>query len=393
MPSLAAASAAVLLLLAASPSPASALPAARQPFKRLPLTRAGRAAGAAQARGLLGELRRRELSGGVGKVTISEFEDAQFYGPIQLGTPPTTFNVVFDTGSSNLWVPGANCSILECGLKPRYDRTKSSTWQRNGSAFAIDYVSGPVSGELESDVVSVGGLKTRTTFAQIDNTTGLGAAFLLGSFDGILGMAFQRISVDDIPPVFQDFVQEGVLDENVFAFYFDSSGNGGELELGGVDPAHFAGPLVTVPVSSETYWEVALTDIKLGAASVTAVRRAVLDTGTSLLAGPIAEVAAIAKTVGANELLNNEYLIDCSKVAALPNITVTMGGHDFTLTGADYVIDVENLHVECLLGIAGVDIPAPAGPLWILGDVFQRVYYTAYYFDAPQHLGFAPIVN
>ena len=279
------------------------------------------------------------------------------------------------------------------GGTPTPAGTKSSTWQRNGSKFEIDYVSGPVSGELESDIVSVGGLATRTTFAQIDNPAGLGPAYLLGSFDGILGMAFQKISVDDIPPVFQDFVKEGVLTENVFAFYFDSSGNAGELEIGGVDPAHFAGPLVNVPLSSETYWEVALTDIQLGGSSVTAVRRAVLDTGTSLLAGPIAEVAAIAKTVGATELLNNEYLIDCGKVAALPNITVSMGGNSFTLTGQQYVIDVENLHIECLLGIAGVDIPAPAGPLWILGDVFQRVYYTAYYFDAPQHLGFAPIVN
>ena len=132
---------------------------------------------------------------------------------------------------------------------------------------------------------------------------------------------------------------------------------------------------------------------KVGSTTSTAVKRAVLDTGTSLLAGPVADVAAIAKLVGAQPLINNEYLMDCSKVPTLPNITISMGGHTFTLQGSDYVIDVENLHIECLLGIAGVDIPAPAGPLWILGDVFQRVYYTAYYFSQPYHLGFAPIVN
>ena len=379
-----------LVAAAALSSAALADPLFRQPFKRAPLTLKGRAAGAATSHGLVGKFRRQL---GVGKVTISEFEDAQFYGPITLGTPPVTFQVIFDTGSSNLWVPSANCSLLDCGLKPRYDGTKSSTWKRNGTAFNIDYASGPVSGELESDIVNVGGLSTRTTFAQIDNPAGLGPAFLLGQFDGILGMAFERISVDDIPPVFADFVKEGVLDEAVFAFYFDSEGNGGELELGGVDPAHFEGPLVDVPLSSETYWEVALTDLALGGKSVTAVRRAVLDTGTSLLAGPVAEVAAIAKTVGATELLNNEYLIDCGLVKNLPNITVSMGGHSFTLTGEQYVINVENLGIECLLGIAGIDIPAPAGPLWILGDVFQRVYYTAYTFSSPQKVSFAPIVN
>lgn len=332
--------------------------------------------------------------GKTGKVTIKDFENAQYFGQLALGTPEQTFNVIFDTGSSNLWVPAKNCTKGSCLTKHKFDPSKSSTYQPDGRPFHIVYGSGPVSGFLGSDILDVGGLDVRQTFAEITDPSGLGPAFGAGRFDGIMGMAFQSISIDGIPTPFQDMVAQKVVDEPVFAFFLASEDNPplppltqGELIIGGTDPNHYTGELSYVPLSSETYWEITIDSLSVGSTTST-TKRAVLDTGTSLLAGPKSDVDTIARAIGAKPFLNGEYTVPCKSVATLPNFEVVIGGKTYSIAPKDYVINDENQ--ICLFGMTGIDIPPPNGPLWILGDIFIRQYYTVFDFGQ-QRLGFAPM--
>ena len=141
--------------------------------------------------------------------------------------------------------------------------------------------------------------------------------------------------------VFHNAVVQKAVSEPVFGFALSgTSGVDGELTFGGTDPNHYSGDLTYVDLTSDTYWETKLDGLKLGGKSMTTTTKVILDSGTSILAGPSADVKAIAAAAGAKPFFLNpkEYTIDCKKVSSLPELTVTLGGKDFTLEGKDYVI-------------------------------------------------------
>merc|ERR1712159_224173 len=320
----------------------------------------------------------------MGSSGINDFQNAQYYGTATVGTPPQSFNVIFDTGSSNLWVPNHKVGLAGL-LKHKYDSSKSSTYQANGTKFQIMYGSGPVSGIWSEDTVTMGNLPIKQqAFAEVENAGGLGLAYGIGKFGGILGLGWDAISVDGVTTPFHNLVNSGELAAPQFAFYLGNDADGTHV-LGGTDSSHYTGDFSYVPLAKEDYWRVALDDVKMSGASQSSTKSAIVDSGTSLLAGPKADVAKIAKIVGATLILGKEYTIDCSKVSTAPDLTFPLGGKDYTCAAKDYVIQSGS---TCLFAMMGIDVPAPHGPLWILGDVFMRKYYTV--FDwGNKRLGFA----
>jgi len=220
--------------------------------------------------------------------------------------------VVFDTGSSNLWVPASNCSwtVISCDIHSKYDNSKSSTYVQNGTSFAIQYASGAVSGFLSSDYGNIGGLTIQgQTFAEVTGEPGI--TFLFAKFDGILGLAFDSISVDHVTPVWYNLLSQNLVPQPVFAFWLNrqvGATYGGELVLGGTDPSHYTGNFTYVTLTSDTYWEFQADSLALvgGSTYCEGGCKVVADTGTSLLAGPTALVQQINQAIGAVGVFTGE---------------------------------------------------------------------------------------
>ncbi|CAF1226511.1 unnamed protein product, partial [Didymodactylos carnosus] len=282
---------------------------------------------------------------------LNNYLDAQYYGDIGIGTPPQSFRVVFDTGSSNLWVPSVHCSLLDiaCQLHKKYDGSKSSTYEANGTDFSIQYGTGSLKGYVSVDTVSIGETKIQHQgFAEATKQPGI--TFITAKFDGILGLAYPSIAVDGVYPVFNNMWDQKLVPENIFSFWLDrdpSNPRGGEIIFGGSDPQLYEGEFTYVDVTRKDYWQFKLDGISLGDRKYCdGGCQAIADTGTSLLVGPSDEIASLN-----------------SKIGAIPIV----GGEDS----------------QALIY---------PGPLWILGDVFIGPWYTEFDFGN-NRVGFAKSVS
>ena len=264
----------------------------------------------------------------IGKIQESKADERSDFSTIGLGTPPQEFKVVMDTGSSNLWVPSQSCGSIACYLHQKYDSSSSSSYKKNGSEFGIRYGSGEVAGFISKDILQIGDLKIKDQLFG-ETTSEPGLAFAFGRFDGILGMGYDTIAVNHIPPPFYNMIDQGLLDEPVFAFYLGDTNEKTEsmITFGGVDTSAYSGKMIKLPLRRKAYWEVNLDAITFGKDTAELDNTgAILDTGTSLITLPSTLAELLNKQIGAKKGFNGQYTIECDKRDSLPDMTWELSG-------------------------------------------------------------------
>jgi len=322
-------------------------------------------------------------------IPLSDYAEAQFYGPITIGTPPQDFKVVFDTGSSNLWVPSHKCSQISCKLHRRYDSGKSSTYKANGTEFNIGYGSGNISGFVSNDVVGLSDVTVKgQDFAEVVKEDGM--AFTFGKFDGILGLGFDTISVGKAVPVWYNMMQQGLVDQKIFSFWLARNTTGmmgGQLTLGGYDKTLFKGDLQYVPLTQKGYWQIHMDAVNFEWRNLCGEKgcKAIVDSGTSMITGPSELVNMINGQLGC--IISGEECswLHCPDYSTLPDLEFVLNGVSYVLKPQEYIMETGGV---CISALMGMDIKEPIGPLWILGDRFMEKFYTVFDYENSR-VGFA----
>ncbi|KIM53162.1 hypothetical protein SCLCIDRAFT_139545 [Scleroderma citrinum Foug A] len=204
---------------------------------------------------------------------------AIYTAKVGVGSPPTEYTLLVDTGSSNTWV-GANQPYVS-----------TNTSHATGNTVSISYGSGSFHGNEYMDTITFGNALTISQQSigiatQSDGLEGTG-------IDGILGLGPKDLTQGTtsntslVPTVIDNLYAEGQIKSAVLGVYFTpaSASNVGELTFGGYDPSVLTSAMkyasITKTHPASTFWGIDQ-DVSYGGATVLS-GAGIVDTGTTLI--------------------------------------------------------------------------------------------------------------
>jgi len=332
--------------------------------------------------------------GAAGTVPVTNVGvDVEYYGPVQIGNPPQTFHLNFDTGSADIWLPAMSCKAPACAAHARYNASASSTYRKDGRRWEITYGDGSgANGILASDMVNVGGIQVRQTIGLATNET---VDFETSPEDGLFGLGFNAIqSVPGVKTFMDNAMAANAVALPVVSAYLPSvrrnGGKDGHYLFGAIDDTKFKGNLTYVPVTKQGYWQITIEDVSFNGKSLNHTTQGIIDTGSTLVMVSDAVATSIHKHVNGSSFSQDAqgWVVPC----ALANTTGTVG---FTMAGKSFEVPLADLAWQsvtdgsdiCYSGVQG-----GADGLWILGDVFIKNNYCVFDHSTNATIGIAPLL-
>ncbi|KAI8061768.1 aspartic peptidase domain-containing protein [Gongronella butleri] len=298
-----------------------------------------------------------------------------------------TFNLIVDSGSSNLWV-GANTKYVP-----------SATSMSTGQNVSVSYGSGGFNGTEYTDSVTLG-----PGFTILQQSVGVASSSkgLSQGIDGIIGIGPEILTngtvtgEGEIPTVVNNAYKQGLISEQVVGISFapindsSTSANNGEMTLGGVDASKYTGDLIYTPITTahpaKLYWGIDITAVNYGQTVLqTSTVAGIVDTGTTLIQLGTDIYNAFANQIPGATIDKDVGLLEipASSYPNLSNVSFTIGGAAFSLSPAQYIMPQNQIanfggkngsYYSWISDMGSND----AGLDMILGQKFLENFYSVY---------------
>ncbi|KAG1794550.1 aspartic peptidase domain-containing protein [Suillus plorans] len=313
---------------------------------------------------------------------------------VGVGSPPTTYNLVIDTGSSNTWV----------GANTMYAVTKTSV--NTGQPVSVSYGSGYFDGTEYTDTVTLGKgitIPHQSIGVAVDSSGFSGVDGILGI--GPVGLTAGTL-VDEpsttIPTVANNLHKQGTIHHEFFSISFEPTTSvkvtNGELTFGGTVAGKHVGPITYTPITktkpASGYWGIDQS-ISYGSTTILSSTAGIVDSGTTFL-----YIASDAfdkyksATGGTPDAATGLLLISSAHYKALKNLNFHIGSETYTLTpNAQLWPRALNTALggsskALYLVVADINTPSGQGFDFINGYTFLERFYSVY--DAAHsRVGFA----
>lgn len=343
---------------------------------------------------------------------------------LNVGTPAQRVSVLLDTGSSDLWVPGADNTFcnsrkdlgsnstdqplktpslpapqptMDCQQYGTFDYTKSSSFKTNDSTLYIRYGDKSYAlGRFGQDTVAIDSLG-------LPNVS-LGVAHQASDTQGVFGIGLAGLettktgfstTLNQCPYEYDNFPQvlksQGIVDSNAYSLFLNSPGaSQGSILFGGIDHSKYTGDLYTVPLvntgSSQNpiQFQITLQGVGMTLNSSNGTNQnltfstskfpVLLDSGTTLMSLPKKITDEMAKQVGATYQSDiGYYELKCPQDDDT-RLVLDFGGFHINSKITNHLTKSQN--GNCLLGITPSETDSGT-----LGDVFLVDAYVVYDLD------------
>jgi saccharopepsin len=312
-------------------------------------------------------------------------------GNLDIGTPPQSFRVLFDSGSSDIWVRSVECTSLDCESVPYYKAHESQSF------ISMSQIPGSI---LYYDGFHVDGYYGLESIYMdhyvLQNVTFIAASTVYGEsneMDGTVGLNF---GPENAKNPFLESLRNQSDSAPIFSYHVGLDDVSGGITFGAIDIGRYNGELSWMSVGpffdedhkpQYQYWRV-----KLGAVFIEHKSLklepifAIFDTGSSLTLLPATYAKTINQKLGLSRidigLPGIHYGISCfdGEVPELPDLVFKFGDVDVTISATTFIyIRLYNSQLYCISGLVGNPYPASSETdIIILGNVILRQFYTVF---------------